>query len=380
VLGHDEQRHTESGNAVTAANLREEINSGAANTDISMPYLLDWVQSIFPSENRRLRYLSIAQLAKGSTHSSQHAPLVTHGILTFKKQLYKKRSNTPFVLCKLSTPDFQHAVTFCIFAGSAMTIILRALLGSTIGVGCFHEFQKRMGYSLSYCLSDTAGAVTVLQTEQQTAANGGGVDNGRRITILRLCGGAPAFGTPGGEGRGGSGPRGGGSGGGSAAAASQQQQRGEGGAAAVSQQQHHLPRKRGRPSKAAAAQPLQQHQQQPKRKGRPTKGTTCAKTPTSTQTSPKAGSVDWHSIVLEDTDRTVARAKELARKLRTFYKQRGARKTGHDIPTVERIRALWDGNPPTANLDTTNEQTTKRQFSQRSRRRRRDADSPGILQ
>jgi hypothetical protein len=261
-----------------------------------------------------------------------------------------------------------------------MTIILRALLGSTIGVGCFHEFQKRMGYSLSYCLSDTAGAVTVLQTEQQTAANGGGVDNGRRITILRLCGGAPAFGTPGGEGRGGSGPRGGGSGGGSAAAASQQQQRGEGGAAAVSQQQHHLPRKRGRPSKAAAAQPLQQHQQQPKRKGRPTKGTTCAKTPTSTQTSPKAGSVDWHSIVLEDTDRTVARAKELARKLRTFYKQRGARKTGHDIPTVERIRALWDGNPPTANLDTTNEQTTKRQFSQRSRRRRRDADSPGILQ
>jgi hypothetical protein len=89
VLGHDEQRHTESGNAVTAANLREEINSGAANTDISMQYLLDWVQSIFPSENRRLRYLSIAELANGSTNSSRYAPLVTHGILTFKKQLHK---------------------------------------------------------------------------------------------------------------------------------------------------------------------------------------------------------------------------------------------------------------------------------------------------
>lgn len=328
LLAVDDQSRTNSGNAVSAANLQAKSNSGPPN--ISLQYFFDWVQSIFSLEKRGLRYLSIAELANGSTNSSRYAPLVTHGILTFKKQLHKKNCKTPFVLFNLSTPDRQPIVKFCIFAESIYKIILAADLGSTIGVGCFHEFSERSGYSLTYCVSDTAGVVTVLQTEPQTSASGGGVDSGR-----------------------------GGSGGGSAAAASHQQQRHDRGAAAGSQQQHDLPRKRGRPPKAAAAQP--------------TKGTTCAKKTTSSQTSPKAGSVDWHSIVLEVTERTSRRARELAKTIRTFYKNHGSVKRGHDIPTVERIRTLWDGNP----LDKTNEQTTKRPFNQRSRRQRRDAVSPG---
>jgi len=373
VLGEDEQRHTKFGNDVTVGNLREEINSGAANTtshlrpDISMQSLRDWVQSILPFKNSKLRYLSIAQLAKGSTGSSRFDQLVTHGILTFKQQLIKRKSTTPFVLCKLSTPDFEHTVTFCIFARKAMMIIQGALLGSTIGVGHFHEFKERMGYSLSYCVSDTAGMVTVLQTEQQTTGSGGGVGSGRRITVLRLCGGAPACGAPGGEGRGGSGPRRGGSGGGGATAASQQQHRGEGGASAASQQKQDFPKKRGRPPKASAAQPLQQ-QLLPRGKGRPKKGKPCAEKPTSTQTSPTVGFVHWHATVLQDTVRTVAQARKLAKKLRSFYNQCGVRNKGHDIPTVERIRALWGEIPPT-------EQTPTRELSQRSRRQRRDADS-----
>ena len=333
------EMHQEGGGEVSVQDTTSHFRN-----DISPENLRLWVNLRRPYADQQICNVTLEQLQDGSplTEDSK-AELVTHGTLSHKESKVSSKGK-PYVRVILSSTDSRHRATFLIFKYTEMKTIENASHGCTIALCGFAEMKRDPRYKLAYGIWSLSDAdITVLQETQQPAVRGGRAQSVQRRGVLTLFRRAD-HGPPGGGGCGASGPRGGGSsGGGGGAAASQPQEQKQ---QQPEQQPQQLPDNRGGPHLER-----QLELNQKRKRGRP-HGSQSSVAPL------PSGIVGWHAIAVkvDENKRGITTARWLAKDVRRNALDLGLKLTGDELPTVDKIKSLWESmkSPETTHADTVN--------------------------